>query len=109
MCVEAQRARAKNKRWRVSFYLGAAEDEHELPACLVLVSFSRPVPEPKRERYTSTILAVLEVRGVAVDDNVEAQIPSCESLDTLQIWARRAREVSWARELFELPGQIPDQ
>ena len=47
------------------------------------------------------ILAVLDVRGVAVDADVEAEIRSCESLDTLQAWARRAREISQARELFE--------
>jgi hypothetical protein len=222
MCTEVQRQLARNKRWRVSFYLGALEDEHELPACLVLVSFSRPVsadartwdvgpgtrlhvllidadtvppfeaveaarvrptaavlvaalhacrgnldaarigilacrhlPEPKRERYISiilaavpkrsremlrnemtmeheedelweierqsgtyllgvenglregrrmtlveVILAALDVRGVAVDADVEAQIRSCESLDTLQAWARRALVVSQARELM---------
>lgn len=46
------------------------------------------------------ILTVLEVRGIAVDGDTEARVRSCESLATLQHWARRAREVAQARELF---------
>jgi hypothetical protein len=238
--VEVQRKRTKNKRWRISGYLGRLEDTHELPAVLVLASFSlafsrearswaaspgtsfdmllldietvpipatiesalvRPtatvlaaalhgcrgnldavrmgiaacqdLPERQKRGYIATMLAavpkrlrpalmkgmnveqenelwdierrgmsyslghehgrneglergrneglergrnearraalvemiftVLDVRGIPIDANTRAQIRECESLATLQDWARRAREVSSAHELFE-PG-----
>jgi hypothetical protein len=46
------------------------------------------------------ILTVLEVRGIVVDGDTEARVRSCESLGRLQHWARRAREVTQACELF---------
>jgi hypothetical protein len=222
--IEVQRKRSKGKRWRISGYLGALEDAHELPAVLELASFSpafsrearswadgpgtcfdtllldidtvhvpatleaalaRPtatvlaaalhgcrgnldavrmgiavcqdLPEKKKRRYIATmlaavpkrlrgslmkgmnveqenelwdierrgmsyslglehgldqgrratlvemILAVLEVRGIQIDGDIRARIRDCESLATLQDWARRAREVIRPHELFE-PG-----
>jgi hypothetical protein len=59
--------------------------------------------EARRAALVEMIFTVLDVRGISVDANTRARIRDCESLATLQDWARRAREVSSAHELFE-PG-----
>ncbi|WP_146156213.1 hypothetical protein [Enhygromyxa salina] len=55
----------------------------------------------RRETLVELILALLEVRGIAVDRAAEARIRGCEALVTLQSWARGAREVSDVHALFE--------
>lgn len=57
--------------------------------------------EGRRATLVEVILAVLEVRGIQLDADTRARIRSCESLATLQDWARRAREVARLQELFE--------
>jgi hypothetical protein len=57
--------------------------------------------EGRRATLVEVILAVLEVRGIQLDADTRARIRNCESLTTLQDWARRAREVAQAHELFE--------
>jgi hypothetical protein len=54
----------------------------------------------RRMTLVDMILTVLEVRGIELDSDTEVRVRSCESLDTLQHWARRALEVTQARELF---------
>ena len=39
------------------------------------------------------IIAILEVRGLPLDSEHEARVRGCDSLESLQGWARRAREV----------------
>ncbi|PRQ03872.1 flagellar assembly protein H [Enhygromyxa salina] len=55
----------------------------------------------RRVTLVEMILAILEVRGVPQDPASEARIRGCEELPTLQTWARRAREVARASELFD--------
>ena len=57
--------------------------------------------EGRMSTLVELILAVLEVRGIEIDEDTRARIHDCDSLPTLQDWARRAREVKLARELFE--------
>jgi hypothetical protein len=57
----------------------------------------------RRMTLVELVLSVLEVRGVPVDRDSEAQIRSCGSVATLERWARRAREVREASELFAPP------
>lgn len=54
----------------------------------------------RRMTLVDMILTVLEVRGIVVDSDTEARVRACESLGTLQHWARRARDVTQAPELF---------
>jgi hypothetical protein len=54
----------------------------------------------RRMTLVDMILTVLEVRGIVVDGDTEARVRDCESLSSLQHWARRARDVTQARELF---------
>ena len=49
------------------------------------------------------ILALLEVRGLSVDDASEARVRGCEQLATLRSWAKQAREVATVAELFAQP------
>lgn len=46
------------------------------------------------------ILAMLEVRGLAVDADTATRVRSCGDLREIERWAQRAREVEFARELF---------
>jgi hypothetical protein len=46
------------------------------------------------------ILAMLEVRGLAVDADTAKRVRSCGDLREIERWARRAREVEFAVELF---------
>jgi hypothetical protein len=48
MVVEVQLELSDDKYWRISGYLGALQDAHELPAILVFVSFSRRVSRAAR-------------------------------------------------------------
>jgi hypothetical protein len=57
--------------------------------------------EGRRAALAEVILAVLEVRRIQIDGDTRARIRDCESLESLQVWARRAREVAGAHELFE--------
>ncbi|KIG11517.1 hypothetical protein DB30_03578 [Enhygromyxa salina] len=44
---------------------------------------------------------MLEVRGVALQTNEVAQIRGCDRLETLERWAKLAREVNAGGQLFE--------
>ena len=57
--------------------------------------------EGRSETLVEMILAILELRGLDVDPTARARVSSCDSLDTLEDWARRAREVGHVDELFE--------
>jgi hypothetical protein len=46
------------------------------------------------------IFAVLEVRGIALSADDRARVRACEALAMLERWARFAREVNKASELF---------
>lgn len=48
----------------------------------------------------NSILTVLDARGIAVSDQVRDAITSCDDLDQLQKWLRRALEVVAAEELL---------
>jgi hypothetical protein len=63
--------------------------------------------EGRRATLVEMIIAVLEVRGLTLDPDSEARIRSCNSLDSLQRWARQAREVARPVELFEVRAQTP--
>ena len=54
----------------------------------------------RRETLVELILALLEVRGVSIDDDNERRIRRCEQLGTLQRWAKLAREIEASEELF---------
>jgi hypothetical protein len=56
--------------------------------------------EARKAHLVELILTVLEVRGVTVDDETSARIRRCRDLRKLERWARRAREVELAAELF---------
>ena len=59
----------------------------------------------QREILVELILALLEVRGVALDESQRSHIATCEAVETLRLWAERAREVDSAAALFEpAPG-----
>lgn len=55
----------------------------------------------RRTTLVELILAMLEVRGVPVDQDSEARIKS-ETLPTLERWASASRQVARVSELFEL-------
>lgn len=46
------------------------------------------------------IFALLEVRGITIDDATATRIRSCDDLPELERWARRAREIEFAAQLF---------
>lgn len=48
----------------------------------------------------NSILTVLDARGIAVSEQVRETITSCDDLDQLQKWLRRALEVVEAEELL---------
>jgi hypothetical protein len=52
------------------------------------------------ETLVEMIFALLEVRGIEVDDATAARVRACNDLDQLECWARRAREVQSSTELF---------
>ncbi|WP_052557202.1 Yae1 family protein [Enhygromyxa salina] len=55
----------------------------------------------RRTTLVELILTVLEVRGVALQTNEVAQIRGCDRLETLERWAKLAREVNAGGQLFE--------
>jgi hypothetical protein len=54
----------------------------------------------KREGLVDLVLTILELRGIPVDDAARAQIAGCKSLDRLERWAARARQIRAVDELF---------
>ncbi|MCI3276145.1 hypothetical protein [Streptomyces cylindrosporus] len=56
--------------------------------------------EGKAEGEAKGVLRVLEVRGLAVGDDVRARITACTDLDRLNDWLDRAGIVQSAEELF---------
>lgn len=76
MDVEAQRRRHKGKRWRISGYLGALEDEHQLPSVLVYVSFSRTCSKEARNWASGPGLCfdmlLLDIDTVPIPRSLEA-------------------------------------
>jgi hypothetical protein len=52
--------------------------------------------------FVELILAVLEVRGIAVDAASRARIRAEPALPTLERWAIAAREITQISQLFEL-------
>jgi hypothetical protein len=59
------------------------------------------IEQGRRMTLIELILALCEVRGVAVDPEAEAKVRACESLPTLQRWARAARSVTQIAQLFD--------
>lgn len=57
--------------------------------------------EGRRMTLVELILTVLDVRGFTVSPAAEARVRGCESLETLQHWARRVRDVVHIDELFD--------
>jgi hypothetical protein len=56
--------------------------------------------EGRKASLVEMILTVLDVRGIIVDDDTAARVRSCVDLPELERWARRAREVDRAAQLF---------
>lgn len=56
--------------------------------------------EGRRTTLVEMIFALLEVRGLEVDDANAARVRACDDLGELEHWARRAREVRATSELF---------
>jgi hypothetical protein len=54
------------------------------------------------------ILAVLEVRGVPVSDDIRERIVTCTDLERVNGWLDRARTVERAEELFTEDSQVTD-
>ncbi|MEU4315055.1 hypothetical protein [Nocardia sp. NPDC024068] len=57
--------------------------------------------EGRAEGEAASILTVLDARGIDVPDRVRETITSCEDLDQLQKWLRRALEINQADELLD--------
>ncbi|MGW0180229.1 hypothetical protein [Nocardia sp. NPDC003345] len=57
--------------------------------------------EGRAEGEAASILTVLDARGIDVPDRVRDAITSCEDLDQLQKWLRRALEINQADELLD--------
>jgi hypothetical protein len=56
--------------------------------------------EGRKVTLVEMIFALLEVRGLAVDEATTTRVRACEELGQLEHWARRAREVLSVTELF---------
>lgn len=54
----------------------------------------------RKATLVEMVLALLEVRGILVDDDTAAHVRSCDDLVELERWARRAREVDRAAQVF---------
>lgn len=57
--------------------------------------------EGKAAGEAQAVLAVLDARGIAVDDASRARISGCADLEQLDLWVRRAVTAGSARELFD--------
>ncbi len=57
--------------------------------------------EEARKRLIELILAVLEVRGIAIDKASRSRIRAETKLPTLERWAAASRRVARVTELFE--------
>lgn len=60
--------------------------------------------EGRAEGEAKSILTVLDARGIEVPDQVRETITSCDDLDQLQKWLRRALEINRADELLDGSG-----
>lgn len=58
------------------------------------------IAEGEAKGEANSILTVLDARGIDVSDQVRDAITSCDDLDQLQKWLRRALEVVEAEELL---------
>ncbi|WP_024800867.1 hypothetical protein [Nocardia sp. BMG51109] len=61
----------------------------------------RYIAEGEAKGEAQSVLTVLDARGIDVPDEVRDTITSCEDLELLQKWLRRALEVSRADELLD--------
>lgn len=61
----------------------------------------------KAEGEAKGILRVLEVRGLAVSDEVRERISTCTDLDRLNDWLDRAGTVEHAEDLFDAAPEAP--
>lgn len=57
--------------------------------------------EGEAQGEAKAVLAVLDARGIAVDEASRAAITGCTDLGQLDVWVRRAVTVASARELFD--------
>ncbi|WP_280398833.1 hypothetical protein [Nocardia carnea] len=57
--------------------------------------------EGRAQGEAESILTVLDARGIDVTDRVRKTVTSCEDLDQLQKWLRRALEINHAEELLD--------
>ena len=53
------------------------------------------------------VLSVLDARGIAVPDEVRAQILACADVDTLDRWIRRAATLKTAAAVVRAPAKKP--
>lgn len=53
------------------------------------------------EGEMSALLAVLEARGLQVDEQARQRIAACTELEQLQRWLRKAVSIQSVQELFE--------
>lgn len=57
--------------------------------------------EGRAQGEAESILTVLDARGIEVSDQVRETVTSCDDLDQLQKWLRRALEINRADELLD--------
>ena len=76
--VEVELRRRKGRRWRISGYLGKLEDEHELPAALAFVSFSRACSRDAQswadDQGLCFDMLLLDVDTVPIPESLEAAL-----------------------------------
>ncbi|MBB4777385.1 hypothetical protein ACN3XK_49585 [Actinomadura welshii] len=56
--------------------------------------------EGKLEGEAELLLVVLESRGFKIDDGLRRRITSCQDLDQIHTWARRAVTASSLNDIF---------
>lgn len=61
--------------------------------------------EGRREERATSVLTVLEARGLAIPPAARERILGCQDLDELARWVRRAAVVTDVNELFEGPAR----
>ncbi|MCR9161158.1 MAG: Rpn family recombination-promoting nuclease/putative transposase [Nannocystaceae bacterium] len=62
---------------------------------------ARGVIQGELRRAATSVLTVLEARGLSVSEGVRARIEDCQDLDVLRDWLTRAVTVASAEQIFE--------
>jgi putative methionine-R-sulfoxide reductase with GAF domain len=55
----------------------------------------------REEGVADSVILILEERGLVVSDDVRARVESCDDLNTLNSWVRKAVKVARAEDLFD--------